>query len=51
MSAFQSREFGFGLEMSKQDLELVNEYRKDKNYQDEAGAKEKRGDIKKKNTY
>ncbi len=48
MSAFQSREFGFGLEMSKQDLELVNEYRKDKNYQDGAAAKEKRGDIKKK---
>ncbi len=34
--------------MSEQDLELVNEYRKDKNYQDEAAAKEKRGDIKKK---
>ncbi len=48
LSAFQSREFGFGLEMSKQDLELVNEYRKDKNYQDGAAAKEKRGDIKKK---
>jgi hypothetical protein len=39
LSAFQSREFGFGLEMSEQDLELVNEYRKDKNYQDEAAAK------------
>jgi hypothetical protein len=47
LSAFQSREFGFGLEMSEQDLELVNEYQKDKNYQDEAAAKEKHGDIKK----
>jgi hypothetical protein len=47
LSAFRSREFGFGLEMSEQDLELVNEYQKDKNYQDEAAAKEKRGDIKK----
>jgi hypothetical protein len=48
LSAFQYREFGFGLEMSKQDLELGNEYQKDKNYQDGAAAKEKHGDIKKK---
>jgi hypothetical protein len=48
LSAFQFREFGFGLQMSEQDLALVNEYRKDKNYIDQDAAKEKRGDAKKK---
>jgi hypothetical protein len=48
ISAFQSREFGFGLHMSEQELALVNEYRRDKKYQDEEAAKAKRGDAKKK---
>ncbi len=51
LSAFQCREFGFGLQMSEQDHALVNEYRKDKNYIDKDAAKEKCGDAKKKNTY
>jgi hypothetical protein len=48
ISAFQSREFGFGLHMSEQELALVNEYRRDKKYQDEEAAKAKGGDAKKK---
>jgi hypothetical protein len=48
LSAFQCREFGFGLQMSEQDHALVNEYRKDKNYIDKDAAKEKCRDAKKK---
>jgi hypothetical protein len=41
-------EFGYGLQMSEQDLALVNEYWKDKNDIDQDAAKEKCGDAKKK---
>jgi len=48
ISAFQSREFGFGLEISKEDMARVNALRKDQVYKDEAAAKAKHGDSKKK---
>ncbi len=48
ISAFQSREFGFSLELNEQQLAQVNEYRRNKKYQDEQAAKAKRGDAKKK---
>ena len=38
ISAFQSREFGFSLELSDEDLAKVNAYRKDKNYRDKDAA-------------
>jgi hypothetical protein len=43
LSAFQSREFGFGLELSKEHLEEVNYMRRGKKYQDEEAAKKIRG--------
>ena len=43
ISAFQCREFGFGMELSSQQLEIVNEYRRGKKYKDEEAAKTKRG--------
>ena len=39
ISGFQSREFGFGLEMSVDDLRRVNEAREGQNYTDELAAK------------
>jgi hypothetical protein len=48
ISAFQSREFGFGLNMREKELPLVNEYCKDKKYQDKEVLKAKQGDAKKK---
>jgi hypothetical protein len=39
--AFQNREFGFGLELNKQQLAQVNAYRRNKKYQDEQAAKAK----------
>ncbi len=47
ISAFQSREFGFGLEISKIDMARVNTFRKDQVYKDETAAKAKCGDSKK----
>jgi hypothetical protein len=47
ISAFQCREFGFGLELTAEELEHVNSYRKDKLYKDEMAAKANRGDPKK----
>jgi hypothetical protein len=47
ITAFQSREFGFGLEISKEDMARVNTFRKDQVYKDEAAAKAKHGDSKK----
>jgi hypothetical protein len=38
ISAFQCREFGFGLELTAEELERVNYYRKDKFYKDEMAA-------------
>jgi hypothetical protein len=43
LSAFQSREFGFGLELSKEHLEEVNYMRHGKKYQHEEAAKKIRG--------
>ncbi len=48
ISAFQCREFGFGLQISKEDMARVNAFRKEQVYKDEAAAKAKRGDTKKK---
>jgi len=42
ISAFQSREFGFGLEMSVEDQKRINESRRGKHYLDEKAAKAKR---------
>ena len=39
ISGFQSREFGFGLEMTAEDLRRVNEAREGQNYTDELAAK------------
>jgi hypothetical protein len=47
ISAFQCREFGFGLELTAEELEHVHSYRKDKLYKDEMAAKAKRGCPKK----
>jgi hypothetical protein len=38
VSAFQSREFGFGMKMTERDLEIVNEHRRGKKYTDSAAA-------------
>jgi hypothetical protein len=48
ISAFQSREFGFGLEISEEDLKKVNEARVGQKYLDEAAANAKRGTVEKK---
>jgi len=48
ISAFQSREFGFGLEISDEDLKRVNEWRRGQHYLDELAAKAKRGTSEKK---
>ena len=49
ISAFQSREFGFGLEISEEDLKKVNETWVGQKYFDEAAANAKRGTAEKKN--
>jgi hypothetical protein len=49
ISAFQSREFRFGLEISEEDLEKVNERREGQENLDEAAANVKRGTAQKKN--
>ncbi len=43
LCAFQSREFCFGFELSKEQLEEVNYMRNGKKYQDEEAAKKIRG--------
>jgi hypothetical protein len=48
ISAFQSREFGFGLEISDEDLKRVNEWRRGQHYLDESAAKAKQGTSEKK---
>ena len=48
ISAFQSREFGFGLKISDEDLNRVNEWRRGQHYLDESAAKAKRGTSEKK---
>ncbi len=51
ISMFQSREFGFGLEISDEDLKKVNEWRRGQHYLDESAAKGKRGKVKKRLTF
>ena len=48
ISAFQSREFGFGLKFTDEELNSINEYRSGKKYTDEDAAKEVKCDIYKK---
>jgi hypothetical protein len=43
ISAFVSREFGFGMVLSAEDLQKVNEYRQGKDYSDGLAAMDKRG--------
>ncbi len=43
ISVMQCREFGFGLEMSREQLEKVNQFRQGKKYADEEVAKARRG--------
>jgi hypothetical protein len=43
LSAFVSREFGFGMKLTVEDLRQVNEYREGKHYSDRLAALEKRG--------
>jgi hypothetical protein len=46
ISAFQSREFGFGFDLNQQQLALINSYRKEKDYADEKAAIKLRGTTK-----
>ena len=43
ISAFASREFGFGLNLSQEQLQRINQARRGTKYSDEAAAKETRG--------
>jgi hypothetical protein len=43
ISAFVSREFGFGMVLSAEDLQKVNEHRQGKDYSDGLAAMDKRG--------
>jgi len=45
ISAFQSCEFGFSLELNESDLKTVSEWHHGKKYHDESAAKGKRGTI------
>ena len=47
VSAFTSREFGFGYDLSPKQLKIVNEYRRNKSYCNEKAATEKHGKIEK----
>ncbi len=49
ISAFQSREFGFGLDICEEDLKKVNEATVGQKYLNEAAANAKRGTAEKKN--
>jgi hypothetical protein len=42
ISAFVSREFGFGMILLDENLQTVNEYRQGKNYSDGSAAMDKR---------
>jgi hypothetical protein len=48
ISAFQSREFGFGMNITDEELQKINETRRGKKYADEAAAIAKRGTADKK---
>ena len=43
ISAFQSREFGFGMDLTKEEVNIVNAFRKGKKYVDEAAAQKRLG--------
>jgi hypothetical protein len=43
ISAFLSREFGFGINLTQEQLQKVNQVRQGKKYSDETAAKETRG--------
>jgi hypothetical protein len=47
ISAFVSREFGFGMDLTEEQLQKVNQRRQGKKYSDEAAAKETRGKAEK----
>jgi hypothetical protein len=47
ISAFQSREFGFGLQLNQEQLPLIIQHRKSKDYCDEKAAIKLRGTSKK----
>ncbi len=47
ISASQSREFGFGMKITEEDLARINRYREGKEYIDVDAAKTKRGTTKK----
>ncbi len=47
LSAFQSREFGFGSDLSKEELDEVNFTRRGKEYKDKDAAKKIRGNAEK----
>ncbi len=47
ISAFQSREFGFGMKINEEQLADINRYREGKEYIDKDAAKSKRGSTKK----
>jgi hypothetical protein len=49
ISVFQSRAFGFGMDLSEQQLEEINFFRDGKKYADESAAIAKRGSAYKKN--
>ena len=48
ISAFQSREFGFGMNITDEELQKINETRRGEKYADEAAAIAKRGTADKK---
>jgi hypothetical protein len=48
ISAFQSREFGFGMPLTEEQIQTVNEFRKGKKYKDEEAAAKYLGSILKK---
>ena len=48
ISAFQSREFGFGMEICEEDLRKINERRRGQKYVDETAAVSKKGTALKK---
>ena len=45
ISAFQSREFGFGLQLNNEQLERVNAFHEGKNYMDKDTATAKKGTV------
>jgi hypothetical protein len=47
VSGIVSREFGFGLKLSYDDLQKVSQYRENKEYSDVLAAMDKRGTVEK----